>query len=307
MYRGLLIVALLFACMHTSHQKLLVMPGIDGLAMGLGPRAKRLTKGPRNKVVADVLPSSDALQWLSLGYKNLVADYYWLRCINDYGDKRMVAGHYPNLLPLLTRVQALDPNFVAPYIFAGNVLTLSDMPWHEALKMLEVGMHQRPDSWRIALSYGFNMYFLGESLDKAARALALAAANPEAPPYAGPLAVRLAAQAGEPEVGLTLLDALLSETQDASQKQALRERRQKLLLEVHLKHLNAAAQVYRRRHGQGPPDLQALVGLADVHHIAADPFGGDFFIDAQGEVQSHHTQMRLRLNDPNKELSPARH
>lgn len=304
---GLLVLALLAACVHGSHTALLAMPGLDSLPMGLGPKAKRHVKGPRASVVPDVLPSSEALQLLSLGYKNIVADYFWLRCINDYGDKRMVAGHYPNLLPLLTRVQSLDPNFVAPYIFAGNVMTLSDMPWREALAMLETGMKQRPDSWRIAFSYGFNMYFLGQSLDKAARALAVAAANPDAPPYAGPLAIRMAAEAGEPEVGLNMVDALLSETQDKAQKDTLQERRLKLLLEVHLKHLNAAAKLYRQRQGRAPPHIEALVGYGDVHHIAPDPLGGAFFIDADGNVDSHHAAMRLRLNDPKKETHRAGH
>lgn len=304
---GLLVLALLAACVHGSHTALLAMPGLDGLPMGFGPKAKRHVKGPRASVVPDVLPSSEALQLLSLSYKNLVADYYWLRCINDYGDKRMAAGHYPNLLPLLTRVQSLDPNFVAPYIFAGNVMTLSDMPWREALAMLETGMKQRPDSWRIAFSYGFNMYFLGESLDKAARALALAAANPDAPPYAGPLAIRMAAEAGEPEVGLNMVDALLSETQDKAQIETLQERRLKLLLEVHLKHLNAAAKLYRQRQSHAPPHVEALVGYGDVHYIAPDPLGGAFFIDADGNVDSHHAAMRLRLNDPKKEAHRAGH
>lgn len=307
MLRGLLVLALVVGLGHANHRRLLSMPGTDGLPMGLGPKAKRHVKGPRPDVIADVLPSSQALRLLSLGYKNVVADYYWLRCINDYGDKRMVAGHYPNLWPLLTRAQALDPKFVALYLFAGNTMTLRDMPWQDALTFLQTGMRERPDSWRIALNYGFNMYLWNQDLDKAARAVAAAAAHKDAPPYAGALAARMAAEAGEPEVGITIVDALLEDTRDQAQADTLRERRRRLWLEVHLKHLNHAADIYRAQHHVAPPDVQALVGLGDVHVIARDPWGAAFYIDAQGLVQSPNQNKRLRLNHVIPEASGASH
>lgn len=307
MYRALALILALAASAHASHLALLARPGVDGLPMGLGPKAKAHLKGQNARIVPDILPSIEALRLMTLGYKNLGADYYWLRCVNDYGDRRMARDRYPNLWPLLSRVQALDPFFVAPYIFAGNVMTLRDMPWRLALNMLETGMQQRPDSWRIAFSYGFNAYYLGERLDRAAHALARAAQSADAPPYLGPLALRMTAEAGEPEVGIGMVDVMLVQTNDDAQRQTLQQRRDRLMLEVHLKHLNRALDGYKAQHHRTPAALTELIGYGDVTRIAPDPLGGAFYIDAQGQVQTTHANARLRLNVDTAEVPRASH
>ena len=64
----------------------------------------------------EVMPSTEAARLISLGYDNLVADYYWLRAISHFGDRRMHAYDYPNLLGLMELVLALDPKFISGYL-----------------------------------------------------------------------------------------------------------------------------------------------------------------------------------------------
>jgi tetratricopeptide (TPR) repeat protein len=254
------------------------------------------TEVPESDMVYEALPSVEALRLMSLGYPSLVADYYWLRAISHFGDNAMHAALYPNLEPLLRRVLALDPYFAAAYFFAGTALTLQGMDSRQAIALLQQGMRARPDVWQIPYLLGFNAYYFHGDYKTAAHALARAAKIPGAPPVAGPLATRLAAEAGEPEVGLQLIDSLLEQTQDPKVIALYEQRRAALTLELHLKWLNAAVRRYGETFGQGPDSLEQLVQTRLLRHIPSDPLGGRFYLDANGRVQTTSESSRLRLD-----------
>jgi tetratricopeptide (TPR) repeat protein len=312
MMRTAFVFMLLVFGLHHSHKTLLrfVAPGGVAKPSAFLPAdaSNRGAVGPRPRVVPNVLPSSEALALLSLGYKNLAADYFWLRSIYDYGDKRMAREHYPNLWPLLSRAHALDPLFAAPYLFAGNAMTLNSMPWKIALGLLEEGMQLRPDLWRIPFVYGFNVFYLEQNYLRASRALAKAAENPEAPPFVAALAARLAAEAGEPEVGINMVDAILAETKDPAFTQILEDRRRRLLLEVYLKDLNRALTDWTAaHHGRAPRSLTDLVGPNGLKALPLDPLGGNFFLATDGTVGTQHEAERLRLSAEVKESNRVSH
>lgn len=68
-----------------------------------------------------LLPSNEALQFLSLGQKSAVADLIWLQTIQYFGGGNPY-GQYPALGSILDRVTSLDPKFEYPYQFALVVL-----------------------------------------------------------------------------------------------------------------------------------------------------------------------------------------
>ncbi|HET6344049.1 MAG TPA: hypothetical protein VFH51_03910, partial [Myxococcota bacterium] len=130
---------------------------------------------------------------------------------------------------------------------------------------------------------------------RAARALAAAAALPDAPPFVGPLAARMAATAGEPEAGLQMVESLMQGMRDPALLETYGERRRLLLLEVHLKHLQRAVDRYREAHGAPPATLAALVGAGLLRAVPEDPLGGTYGLDAAGHVTTVHEAQRLRL------------
>lgn len=241
---------------------------------------------------ADVLASPGALKFLSLGYKNLVADYFWLRAVSHYGDKSMQHLHYPNLWPLLSRAQALDPLFSAPYIFAGTTMLEPVYPWEKVLQLLEEGMQQRPDLWRISFLYGFGAYFLAHSYDAALKAIGHAAEFPDAPSHLGLLALRLSMQADAPETGLLMSEAMLHQTEDPVLLRDYQKRHDLLRLEVDLKHLQAAVQAFRQVKHRNPKALEDLVGFGDIRAIPSDPLGGFYHLDNAGNVITQHQKER---------------
>lgn len=279
-----------------------VLVGLSAASCHLAHLRLQGTPLPQSSEVKETLPSADALRLISLGYPQLTADYYWLRAISHFGDGRMHKAHYPNLEPLLRRVVALDPYFASAYIFAGTVLTLKGMDSNAAMELLEQGEHRRPDVWRIPWLAGFNAYYVLNDYAHAAQALGRAARYPGVPPFVGALATRLSAEAGEPEVGLQLVDAMLATVHEPSLVEQYQARRRLLELELHLKWLNIASQRYHARLGRWPTTLEELTQVG-LRTLPTEPLGGSYRVNPEtGAITSTHEAERLRLRPDAKGL-----
>lgn len=247
----------------------------------------------------ETLPSIEALHLLSLNYGSLVADYYWLKAISHFGTSEMHDAGYPNLVGLMQRVLALDPYFATAYAFAGTALTVKGIDPNASVELLEQGLRYRPDDWRIAFYLGFNaFYFLGDNA-LATAAMARAARSPHAPPMIAMLATRLAAEAGRPEVGLALTEALLQTIDDPKLRTVYEERRELLRLEAELGILRDATRRYREAYGRTPHSLEDLVRPGLLRALPPqDPVGGRYYVDVRGEVRTTSEDKRLRIYRP---------
>lgn len=243
----------------------------------------------------EALPTIRALDLVSLGYRSFVADYYWLRTILHFGDKAMHAEHYPNLAPFLDRVVALDPYFTTAYLFAGNVLSLKGQDAARACELLERGTQFRPDDWQLHFLLGFLRYYHFRDYARGAESLARAAKLDGAPPYTGMLAARLSAEAQIPEVGITLVDAMLERVTDPQVRAEYEERRRLLELEMYLRLLNEAVERFRRSHGKPPVSLDALVAVGILRNVPPEPLGGTYLVSPDGLVTTTNEDKRLRL------------
>ncbi|MBN1962874.1 MAG: hypothetical protein JW841_18230 [Deltaproteobacteria bacterium] len=250
----------------------------------------------------EALPSMRALNILSMGYRSVVADYYWLRALSHFGDKGMHKWSYPNLEPFIYRITELDPYFDSAYFFAGTALTVKGMDIKVAVTFLERGQKYCPNDWRLPFLLGFNRYyFLGDYIG-GAKALAAAAKFAAAPPITGPLAARLAAEGGAPEVGIALVDSLLEGITDEKLRQEYLERRQLLIFELQLRELNRIADLFSKRNGRRPQSINELIAPGLLRSIPKEVLGGKFFINSQGRVQSSNDDKRLRVHKQKEDL-----
>lgn len=244
----------------------------------------------------ETLPSQEALKFLSLTYEALVADYYWLKTINEFGDVQKHRYGYPNLEPLTRSVLTLDPYFETGYTFAGTSLTVEQMDPSVSVELLEQGMKYRPDLWRIPFLLGFNAYYFLNDYEKAAKAMARAAQIPGASPVAAPLATRLAAQAGQPELGIQMIDALLQDVADAKLKREYKERRNLLLIELHLSWLNQALQQYAKKSKTCPASFDQVIAADILRGLPEEPLGGLYTISADCKAISTSEFEQLRVH-----------
>ena len=251
---------------------------------------------PRPATLKETLPSEEAVKLLSLGYKSLAADYYWLRALNEFGDSAHTRAKYPNLEALMRRVLALDPYFVAAYRFAGTALTVQELDPKVAIELLSRGMEFRPDAWQVPFLLGFNLFYFAHDYAAAATALAKAAMLPGAPEISGPLATRLAAEAGRPEIGLALVDLMLETTTDDKLRAMYEERRDLLELEVEMEELDKIVKQYNEIEGHAPKRLDDLRRAGLINAIPQDPLGGSFYVDDHGNAATTSESKRLRVS-----------
>jgi tetratricopeptide (TPR) repeat protein len=244
----------------------------------------------------ETLPSLRALDLLSLGYQNLLADYYWVRSLDEFGDSALHEHHYPNLAPYLERVVHLDPLFAGAYIFVGNALGFQGMDINLAIKLLKKGVHHRPDKWKIPFLLGFHLYDRRQDYIAAIKALKKAASLPGSPTHLPHLITRMSAHAGQPEVGLEFIERLIESTDDPKLKNDYIERRKLLLVEFHIKHLNAALKAYTKKRGAAASSLKQLVEIGFVNALPEEPFGGSWTLDAKGQATTTSDIERLKLH-----------
>lgn len=271
--------------------------GVHALHLQLGGHA------PPPRPPATLRLSAPALRSMSFGLHHVAADVAYMRAVGTFGDKAQHEAHYPALAPLLHQSVALDPNFVAPYLLAGTALLLAGNDDAAGMTLLRQGSAHLPHVWQLPFYRGFHAYYVRQDFDEAAQALLAAARLPQAPPFMGPLATRMAAKSSDPGAGLALLDQLVATTDDAGVRASLLQRRPQLLLERRLRALRAAAAAYAQRFGGSPRSFEALAAvwptsgapLAEetLAEALRDPLGGAFVLQPDGTVASGHDAYRL--------------
>src|ERR1700730_15593783 len=132
-----------------------------------------------------MMRSSKLVKAMSLEYAPLVADIYWTRVVQYFGNKH--AGQQLDLRllwPLLDLTTTLDPNLMPVYHFGS--MFLSDAPPRGAgrpdlaVELIERGIRANPHQWRLYYDLGFVYYFDKKDYPKAAAAFYEGSKNPSA-------------------------------------------------------------------------------------------------------------------------------
>lgn len=177
----------------------LLMASAIGL-QALRERGGELPEGANNVLY---VRSPAALQRLALSYDSILADVYWIRAIQLYGDTRLgrtTDRSYDLLYPLLELTTTLDPYFDVAYQFGG--LFLAEPPPGGpgrpdlAIKLLQHGIAVQPDDWRLYQALGFVHYWSYRDYQTAADWFDRAARLPDAPTWMAPLAAVTLAEGG---------------------------------------------------------------------------------------------------------------
>ncbi|WP_438021286.1 hypothetical protein WMF18_20400 [Sorangium sp. So ce315] len=207
-----------------------------------------------------VLPPPDEVVTMSLGYRAALADLLWSHVLVSQGLHTFERRRFENLTLLLDAINALDPTFRDPYLFADALITFqtSTTPREEVLKAREImerGVQHRPLDGELWLALGQFVAFIAPAsyltdpeeqarwrLD-GARMLARAAelgggdANISWQALGG---AGILGRAGEREAQIRFLQRTLAVTDDEELRQSIRAQLDKLLGE-------RAAEGYRRR------------------------------------------------------------
>lgn len=168
--------------------------------------------------------SGNLVKQLSLEYAPLVGAIYWTRVVQYFGEKHRL--HQTNLellWSLLDITTTLDPHLMPAYRF-GSVF-LSDSPPRGAgrpdlaVKLLERGIKENPDQWRLYQDLGNVYYFDAKDYPKASAAFAEGSKNPNAMIWMKVMAAKISAEGESPETSYFLWLQVYQTTTDPMVKQ----------------------------------------------------------------------------------------
>ena len=145
-----------------------------------------------------------ALPRAALGFNSLLADVYWIRTIQHYGETRLSKSpdkQYRLLYPLLDLTTTLDPRFTVAYRFGAIFLAepFPDGPGRAdlAIALLERGLAADPRKWQYAQDAGFVYYWWVQDYKQAAAWFDRAASMDGAPWWLRSMAATTLAQGGD--------------------------------------------------------------------------------------------------------------
>jgi hypothetical protein len=236
-----------------------------------------------------VLRSGKLVRAMSLEYAPLMADIYWTRVVQYYGDKR--SRHDPNfdlLWPLLDLTTTLDPNLLVAYRFGSTFLSEPSPrgAGHPELgiALLTRGIQANPDYWRFYEDLGFIYYFELKDYPKASAAFAEGSKNPDAQIWMKIMAAKIAAEGESLSTSIFLWNEVYQTTKDPQVRANAMSHLQLLSAEQDCKQLDALADEFQKRTGRRPARVGELVQAKLLPRLPVDPMGFPYVFGPDGKA-----------------------
>jgi hypothetical protein len=237
-----------------------------------------------------LLRSGKLVKVMSLEYAPLLADIYWTRVVQYYGNKRVRGQTNLDLLwPLLDITTTLDPNLLIAYRFGAMFLSQAapsgagrpDL----AVQLIERGIQANPEYWRLYEDLGFVYYFDLKDYQKASAAFLEGSKKPNAQLWMKVMAARVAAEGESFETSMFLWKDIYDSTVDPSVKKNALQHLQLLKAKEDCKQIDALANEYARRFGKRPTGMNDLVQAGLIRGIPGDPLGYAYVFGEDGKVE----------------------
>jgi hypothetical protein len=224
--------------------------------------------------------SPSVVQRMALGYNRLLADVYWMRVIQYYGnreaaDKRPV--RFKNLATLLDITTTLDPDLMDAYragsMFLGEPEPIGAGQPTEALRLLDKGIRSHPKEWRLWYDKGFIHYLYLNDYQAAGQVWRSGSRIGNAPPWMEALAAMSFSKGGAIEIA----QALWEDQYRNSTRADVRENARNHLISIEVARdiwsLESLLEKYQKAANSYPGSLEELVRGKDARYRIVDPLG----------------------------------
>jgi tetratricopeptide (TPR) repeat protein len=236
-----------------------------------------------------ILRSGKLLKAVSLDYTPLVADLYWTRAVQYYGDKR--ARHDPNLellWPLLDVTTTLDPNLIVAYRFGSTFLSEPSPRGaghpEMGVQLLARGIQANPEYWRFYEDLGFIYYFEMKDYAKAAQAFEEGSRKPGAQIWMKVMAAKIAAEGESLSTSIFLWNDIYQTTSDPQIKENALTHLQLLRAEQDCRQLDLLADEFEKRTGRRPTRIAELIQAGLLPRAPVDPKGYPYVFGPDGKA-----------------------
>jgi len=255
--------------------------------------ALRRVDGMRpNATLQDVLfiSSPKVLKRLSLGYDGLLADIYWTRAVQYFGERHAHrASQYSLLAPLLEITTTLDPHLLVAYQFGANFLAPAP-PYgagmsKQAIDLINYGIENNPNDWHLYYQLGFIYYMDRKDYANAAAAFERGTKVPHAHPFLKVLAAQMAQHAGDTQMARALWTTTYETTEDSQIRGNAIAHLRALQVNDDVTALEKLVSDYRGKTGKNPDTLSDLVRAGLLRSIPRDPTGRPYKVASEGRVE----------------------
>ncbi|HLJ28068.1 MAG TPA: tetratricopeptide repeat protein [Candidatus Angelobacter sp.] len=239
------------------------------------------------------VPSGKTLKQLSLGYSGLLADIYWTRAVQYYGQRLMGAKEevprYDLLYPLLDITTDLDPHLIVAYEF-GSVFLSQQPPVgagqpDKAVTLLEKGIRANPDYWRLYFTLGFVQYIDRHDYKAAQQAFEKGSENPKALYWMKVMAARMAERANDPNTAIYLWTHIYESVEDKMVRDNALQHIAAAHVDVDVPELERRIMMFQQKSGHLPATWQELVRDGLLGGVPLDPTNRPYKLMEDGRVQ----------------------
>jgi len=239
------------------------------------------------------ISSPKVLERASLGYNGLMADIYWTRTVQYFGQRHYRSAQSYNLLaPLLEITTHLDPHLLVAYQFGASFLAPKPPSGpgqpDRAVQLIEYGIQNNPNEWRLYYNLGFVYYMELNDYAKAAEAFERGSRVPNAHPFLKLLAAQMAQHAGEYETARTLWIATYQTTRDRHIRSNAVEHLRALQVDEEVTRLQSVVTRFGKRTGRLPSSMSELALAERLQGIPVDPDGNPYKLTSQGRIVVEH-------------------
>jgi tetratricopeptide (TPR) repeat protein len=253
---------------------------------------RRLDRERTGATLEDVLyiSSPTLLKRMSLGYDGLLADVYWTRAVQYFGD-RLTRGseHFDLLAPLLEITTTLDPHLLVAYEYGSNFLAPkipggAGQP-ERAVKLAEFGIRNNPNQWRLYYNLGFIYYMELGDYANAEKAFADGAKVPNAHPVMPIMAAKMAEHAGNIETARLMWVTTYQITHDPNVKSNAIAHLNALQVDEDVTTLEKLISHYREKTGHLPKSFKDLEAANMLRGMPVDPLGNSYKLMPGGRIE----------------------
>lgn len=237
-----------------------------------------------------LLRSGKLMKVMSLEYAPLMADIYWTRVVQYYGNKHVRGQANLDLLwPLLDITTTLDANLLVAYRFGALFLSQAapagagrpDL----AVELIQRGIKANPEYWRLYEDLGFVYYFDLKDYPKASEAFLEGSKKPNAQIWMKVMAAKIAAEGESFSTSVFLWQDIYQSASDPSVKKNALLHLQLLKAKEDCKQIDALADEYEKRNGRRPTRMAELVQAGLLRGLPKDPMGFTYVFGENGKAE----------------------
>jgi tetratricopeptide (TPR) repeat protein len=234
------------------------------------------------------ISSPKLLKRLCLGYEGLLADIYWTRTVQYFGDThRKGGGTYQLLWPLLNITTQLDPHLIPAYEF-GETFLVAKPPQGagdpgKAIELALSGIQNNPGDWRLYYDLAF-VYYDQKDYRDAAEAFLRGSQLPNTHPFLKIMAAQMAQHGGDLSTARMMWSATLQTGHDALIRANAAAHLRAIQVDEDVTALGQLVERYHDRTGHYPSAFSELVSAGWIKSIPVDPIGHPYTLESRGRV-----------------------